>query len=100
MIPRRRVLATGSAFLAWPATGAGQDTGKVYHVASLGGRLVSGFHEAFAQQLMELGWRPGQNVRIEYRWYEGKLDPHRPWCSSGLTSWWWSGHSSRSQGAT
>jgi ABC-type uncharacterized transport system substrate-binding protein len=30
--------------------------------------------EAFHQGLRELGWIPGQNVRIEYRWAEEKYD--------------------------
>src|SRR5262245_61933683 len=30
--------------------------------------------EAFFQALRDLGWKEGQNIAIEYRWAEGKLD--------------------------
>jgi ABC-type uncharacterized transport system substrate-binding protein len=56
-----------------------QPTGKVSHIGYLSpfspasGPVRPSF-EAFHQGLRELGWIPGQNVRIEYRWAEEKYD--------------------------
>ena len=36
---------------------------------------------AFAQALQQLGWTDGQNVRIEYRWGDGKADTMRKYAT-------------------
>ena len=57
-----------------------QPTGKVSHIGYLSpfspasSEPVRPSFEAFHQGLRELGWIPGQNVSIEYRWAEEKYD--------------------------
>ena len=38
--------------------------------AALGGKFAA----AFVQRLRDLGWIEGRNIRIEYRWGEGRND--------------------------
>jgi putative ABC transport system substrate-binding protein len=64
-----------------PLDGDAQAPGKVPRVGILGPRNLSdgaGFFDAFRQGLRELGWVEGQNIAIEYRLAEGRLDrlPH------------------------
>jgi putative tryptophan/tyrosine transport system substrate-binding protein len=63
--------------LAAPLAGEGQPARKIYRIGFLanGNQTTSRPSvEAFRQGLRELGWVEGQNVSIEYRWADGKLD--------------------------
>ena len=65
------------ALLAAPLAAEAQPTGKVYRIGYLssGSATVSNPNlEAFRQGLRELGWAEGQNIVIEYRSAEGRVD--------------------------
>jgi putative ABC transport system substrate-binding protein len=72
---RRRDFITlvGGAAVAWPAAAHGQQADRM----KLVGVLINGLTDdpvqrsyaaAFEQVLRSLGWRPGQNVTLDYRW--------------------------------
>src|SRR5918994_2126640 len=44
-------------------------------VPSTGSASLAALHEAFLQGLRELGYVVGQNIFVEYRYPDGKLDP-------------------------
>jgi putative tryptophan/tyrosine transport system substrate-binding protein len=75
---RRREFITllGGAVAMWPLTGRAQQqpAGRVYRV----GYLVIGSRElnkkAFEESLRSLGYRVGENVVIEYRFADGKME--------------------------
>ena len=63
--------------LAAPLAAQAQPAGKVYRIGYLaGGTSTSAPHllEAFRQGLRERGWVEGQNIVIDYRFAEGRLD--------------------------
>jgi len=74
---RRRFLLTALAgALATPLGASAQQAGKTYTIGWLAmDPPVQGPRphprEAFIQELKELGWVEGQNIRIERRWAEG-----------------------------
>ena len=66
----------GSA-IAWPITARAQQPGELPIIGFLGANtpaVQSCWTAAFVQGLHELGWTEGHNVRIEYRWGEGRSD--------------------------
>ena len=70
-------VALALILLAPLAAGDAQPARKVYRIGYLGyaTRSVESKHlEVFEHRLRELGYVPGQNVVIEYRWAEGKPD--------------------------
>jgi len=73
------VVLTVSLTLA-PLAADAQPTGKVYRVGYLSGGSATASAastrnvEAFRQGLRELGWVEGQNIIIDYRFAEGRLD--------------------------
>jgi ABC-type uncharacterized transport system substrate-binding protein len=77
---RRRFLLTSLAgALAAPVVVGAQPAGKVYRIGYLAQGSGSGTAslrplEGFRQGLRELGWVEGQNIIIEYRYAEGRLD--------------------------
>jgi putative tryptophan/tyrosine transport system substrate-binding protein len=63
--------------LAAPLAAEGQPAGKVHRIGYLSGGSGTAsphFLEAFRQGLREFGWVEGQNIVIEGRWAEGRLD--------------------------
>ena len=80
MMDRRRFLLTSVAgVLAAPVVVRAQPAGKVYRIGYLAQGSGSGTAslrplEGFRQGLRELGWVEGQNIVIEYRYAEGRLD--------------------------
>jgi putative ABC transport system substrate-binding protein len=78
-IPRRKFIAAlgGAAVTAWPLAGRAQQPVRVFRIGYLGyssPALEQNLVGAFRQGLGELGYVDGQNVAIEYRSAEGKLD--------------------------
>jgi len=78
---RRRFLSTTVAgILAAPLDAGAQQAGKIYRIGILeqGGPYRSPFggpsHEAFREQLRELGYIEGQSVVFEYRFAEGRTE--------------------------
>ncbi len=75
---RRAFLGTlACSLLAAPHAAEAQSAGKVYRIGYLSSGSASSnprVIEAFRQGLQELGWVEGQNIAIEYRWAEGRLD--------------------------
>jgi putative ABC transport system substrate-binding protein len=79
MMNRRRFLqAVSVSVLAAPlAAAAAQQAGKVPRIGFLGVTSPSdrpSLLDAFRQGLRELGWVEGQNIAIDYRYAEGRLD--------------------------
>jgi putative ABC transport system substrate-binding protein len=75
-VNRREFL--GSSFLGFLAThlaAEAQPTGKLPRIGVLSsGRSTSPVLEAFRQGLRELGWVEGQNIVIDYRVTDGRID--------------------------
>ncbi|MGH7389473.1 MAG: ABC transporter substrate-binding protein [Candidatus Rokuibacteriota bacterium] len=70
-------LVAAVCILAAPLAGEAQPTRKVYRIGYLSTQsssAVAGELDAFRQGLRDLGYADGQNVVIEYRFAEGKLD--------------------------
>jgi putative ABC transport system substrate-binding protein len=68
--------ATAAAFVA-PYGARAQESGKLPTIGFLGAAtptIWSAFVTAFLQRMRELGWIDGSNVKIEYRWAEGRED--------------------------
>jgi ABC-type uncharacterized transport system substrate-binding protein len=77
---RRRAFVTGlGTIVATPPVAKAQQAGKVYRLAILSNvppttPEVSRLWEAFRQGLRDRGWVEGQNIAIEYRWAEGRVE--------------------------
>jgi len=76
MIRRALGVATLFAFLAVPLLAEAQPGDKVRIGYLTGGSDNANpqFREAFRQGLRDLGWIGGQNIIVEYRFAEGRLD--------------------------
>src|SRR5262249_61134026 len=62
---------------AWPVAARAQQAGKVPRIGFLGLTSPSdrpSLLDAFRQGLRELGWVEGQNIVIDYRYAEGRVD--------------------------
>jgi putative ABC transport system substrate-binding protein len=57
-----------------PLVAQAQQAGRLYRVGFLVGTSVPELFEAFRQGLRELGWTEGQNVVLEYRSAESRLE--------------------------
>jgi hypothetical protein len=85
---KRREFTTllGGATVAWPVGARAQQPARIRRIAILtpfsandaegNARLT-----AFAQGLAQSGWTVGQNVRIDYRWGDGKADTMRKYAA-------------------
>ena len=78
MIDRRTFLAgTGAVLLAAPLAADAQQAGKVPRIGFLSATSPSDrppLLDAFRQGLRELGWVEGQNIVIDYRYAEDRVD--------------------------
>src|SRR3989449_242493 len=89
-VKRRAFLAllggAAASSIAWPFATRAQQRERVRRIGVLTpfaaddaeghGRLT-----AFAQGLQQLGWTVGQNIRIDYRWGDGKADTMRKYAA-------------------
>jgi ABC-type uncharacterized transport system substrate-binding protein len=75
-LPRFIALTTTLALLAAPIAAETQQAGKASRIGTLStaNPRSAGLYQAFAQRLRELGYVEGQNIAIEFRNAEGKLD--------------------------
>jgi putative tryptophan/tyrosine transport system substrate-binding protein len=67
----------GGAMGAWPLATHAQQAGKLRMIGFLGAHtpsVQSQWTEPFVHRLRELGWMEDRNIRIEYRWAEGRFD--------------------------
>ncbi len=77
---RRQLLALlAGSTLAWPRLGAAQANDRAAHMGALMGYAEGDpegrqFVADFEQGLRALGWTPGQNLRIDYRWGGGDTE--------------------------
>jgi putative ABC transport system substrate-binding protein len=76
-LKRRELLAllASTAATGWPGAGWGQHTPKMPVIGLMGSSsaaAMSHLTAAFLQRLRELGWTEGRDLRIEYRWGEGR----------------------------
>jgi ABC-type uncharacterized transport system substrate-binding protein len=86
-VRRREFIALlGGAATAWPLTARSQPSNRLRSVGVLigGGETDPEFRAAtaaFAQRLQQLGWTEGHNLRLEYRWGDGKADDIRKYAT-------------------
>ena len=76
---RQFIVLFGMAALAWPQAARAQQRAKVprigyLHTPPLATRESQLIREAFWHGMRALGWVEGQNILVEYRSAEGKLD--------------------------
>ena len=78
MTTRRELLiALGAGALAWAGAARAQAPAKVRRMGLLSPFSPSDTalgHQAFRQGLRDLGWVEGKNIKIEYRYAEGRSD--------------------------
>src|SRR5215510_1852959 len=75
MMDRRAfITVVGASILAVPIAAGAQGAGRVARIGWLGGWPSDAFAEAFKQGLRELGYVEGQNIVLEYRWTEGRIE--------------------------
>jgi len=70
-------LLLGLLAVGVPPRAHAQQPGKVYRIGYLSAptrKSVENALEAFLRALRELGWVDGQNLIIEYRWAEGRIE--------------------------
>ena len=74
---REFITLLGGAALAWPKAARAQQAAKLPTIGCLDGATPAADGQrvaSFVQQLHELGWNEGRNVKIEYRWAEGRSE--------------------------
>jgi putative ABC transport system substrate-binding protein len=81
---RRREFLTlfGGAAAAWPVTTRAQQPARMRRIGVLTPFTADDAEgharlTAFAPGVQQLGWTVGQNIRIDYRWGDGKPDTMR-----------------------
>ena len=74
----RRAFLGILGLLAVPIAAEAQQEGKVPRIGYLSSSPSDAFAAAFKQGLRELGYVEGQNIHIEYRWTEGRMERLAP----------------------
>jgi ABC transporter substrate binding protein len=72
---RQFITLLGGASVVWPLAASAQQAAKLPTIGCLDGATPAADGQrvaSFVQQLHELGWNEGRNVKIEYRWAEGR----------------------------
>jgi ABC-type uncharacterized transport system substrate-binding protein len=87
---REFITLLGGAAVAWPLTAHAQQPDVVRRIGVLmitaeTDPQAQADRAPFTKQLQHLGWREGQNVRIDYRWAAGDLS-HLPALAAQLVS--------------
>jgi putative ABC transport system substrate-binding protein len=86
-VRRREFLALlGGAAASWPLDARAQQPGGMRRIGVLTPFAADDAEgharlTAFAQGLQQLGWTVGQNIRIDYRWGDGKADTMRKYAA-------------------
>ena len=86
MIGRREFITLLGGAAAWPVAARAQQGERVRRIGVLT-PFAAGDSEgqarltAFAQGLQQSGWTVGQNLRIDYRWGDGKADTMRKYAA-------------------
>jgi putative ABC transport system substrate-binding protein len=70
---RREFITMLGGAAAWPLAGHAQQSGKVWRIAFIAHRYET-FYDALFQGLRELGYIEGQNIIIERRYAEGRVE--------------------------
>src|SRR5260370_15470947 len=76
-IRRREFIGTlGGAALAWPLAARAQQPDRIRRVGVLMNNVATEpiyqtYVDAFVKTLLTLGWRDGQNLRLDFRWSAG-----------------------------
>jgi ABC-type uncharacterized transport system substrate-binding protein len=76
----------GGAAVSWPLTARAQQGERMRRIGVLRGLtvndpVVQAQHAAFLQELQQLGWTEGRNVRIDIRWAVGNGDDLRKYAA-------------------
>ena len=73
---RREFIKLLGGAAAWPLAARAQQAAKLPTIGYFGATPAADGQRAasFVQQLHELGWNEGRNVKIEYRWAEGRSE--------------------------
>jgi putative ABC transport system substrate-binding protein len=79
---RREFITLLGGAVAWPLAARAQQGGRLRRIGVLTPFTADDAEgharlTAFAQGLQQLGWTVGQNIRIDYRWGDGKPDTMR-----------------------
>ena len=83
---RREFITVLGGAGAWPAVARGQPRDRVRRIGVLTPWASDDAEAqdrvtAFTQGLQQLGWAVGQNVRVDYRWGDGKVATTRKYAS-------------------
>jgi putative ABC transport system substrate-binding protein len=76
MIRRRDFITLLGGVAAWPLAARAQQGGRVRRIGVLMSAAATevayqGYLAAFVQEMRRLGWREGQNLRLDVRWTAG-----------------------------
>jgi putative ABC transport system substrate-binding protein len=82
---RRDFITLIGGAAAWPLAARAQQRERMRRIGALTPFAANDAEgqarlTAFAQGLQHSGWIVGQNIRIEYRWGDGKADTMRKFC--------------------
>jgi putative ABC transport system substrate-binding protein len=71
---RRRFVLSAGALVAIPRIAVAQQGRKVWHVGYIGSSTRAPYMDEFPKAMRELGYEPGKNLVIEWRFADGDFD--------------------------